>query len=151
MKTFTVENTHLKQVLLYTYNKVCFYAEIRNIICGYPFLSGGFNVSLTNYGIQSTLVISNSKGLSELLRDIRTSTYQICRIEEKIIRTTTFNKYICNWTFEVGDMLKILWKRGEIAPEEQFLLFSTICFYLLLVFMLRQGPDFHFKKRGYSR
>ena len=33
--------------------------------------------------IQSTLVISNSKGLTEILRDIRTSTYQICRIEEK--------------------------------------------------------------------
>ena len=45
--------------------------------------------------IQSTLVISNSKGLSEILRDIRISTYQICRIEEKIIRTTTLtNIYI---------------------------------------------------------
>ena len=66
--------------------------------------------------IQSTLVISNSKGLSEILRDIRTSTYQICRIEEKIIRLTTFNKYICNWILEVRDILKILWKRGEIAP-----------------------------------
>ena len=66
--------------------------------------------------LQSTLIISNSKGLSELLRDIRTSTYQICRIEEKIIRITTFNKYICNWTLEIRDMLKILWKRGEIAP-----------------------------------
>ena len=33
--------------------------------------------------IQSTLVISNSKGLSEILRDIRTSTYQICRVQEK--------------------------------------------------------------------
>ena len=44
--------------------------------------------------IQSTLVISNSKGLSEILRDIRTSTYQICRIEDEINRTTTFNKYI---------------------------------------------------------
>ena len=31
--------------------------------------------------IQSTLVISNSKGLSEILRDIRTLTYQICRIK----------------------------------------------------------------------
>ena len=31
---------------------------------------------------QSTLVISQSKGPSETLRDIRTSTYQICRIEE---------------------------------------------------------------------
>ena len=46
--------------------------------------------------LQSTLVISNSKRLSEILHDIHTSTYQICRIEEKIIRLTTFNKYICN-------------------------------------------------------
>ena len=68
------------------------------------------------FKLQSTLVISNSNGLSEILRDIRTSTYQICRIEEKIIRLTTFNKYICNWTLEVRDILKILWKTGEIAP-----------------------------------
>ena len=66
--------------------------------------------------IQWTLVISNSKGLSEILRDIRTSTYQIFRIEEKLIRLTTFNKYMCNLTSEVRDILKILWKRGEIAP-----------------------------------
>ena len=66
--------------------------------------------------IQSTLVISNSKGLSEILRDIRTSTYQICRIEEKLIRLITLNKYMYNWTLEVRDILKILWKRGEIAP-----------------------------------
>ena len=68
------------------------------------------------YIIQSTLVISNSKGLSEILRDIRSSTYQVCRIEEKLIRLTTFNKYTCNWTLQVRDILKILWKRGEIAP-----------------------------------
>ena len=35
--------------------------------------------------VQSTLVISNSKGLSEIIRDIRSSTYQVCRIEGKII------------------------------------------------------------------
>ena len=63
--------------------------------------------------VQSTLVISNSKGLFEILRDIRTSTYQSCRIEEKIILTTTINKYMCNWTLEVRDILKILRKRGE--------------------------------------
>ena len=74
------------------------------------------------FKIQSTLVISNSKGLSEILRDIHTSTYQICRIEEKLIRLTTFNKYMCNWTLEVRDILKILWKR-ENAP---YFLFSTI-------------------------
>ena len=51
IKTFTVGNTHLKYMLLYTH-KVCFYAEIRKILFGYPFLSGGFNVSLTNFGIQ---------------------------------------------------------------------------------------------------
>ena len=33
--------------------------------------------------IQSTLVISKSKGPSKTVRDIRTSTYQICSIEEK--------------------------------------------------------------------
>ena len=46
----------------------------------------------------------------------------------KIIQTTTFNKYVCNWTLDVRDILKILWKRGEIAPYEQFLHFSTIFF-----------------------
>ena len=54
--------------------------------------------------------------LYETLRDIRTSTYQICRIEEKLIRLTTFNKYMCNWTLEVIDTSKILWQSGEIAP-----------------------------------
>ena len=43
--------------------------------------------------IQSTLVISNSKGLYKTLRDIRSSTYQIYGTEEKTInRTTTFNR-----------------------------------------------------------
>ena len=61
--------------------------------------------------IQSTIVISNSKKLSEILRDtcIRTSTYQICRIEEKLIRLTTFNKYMCNWTLE--------FREEKIAPN----------------------------------
>ena len=51
-------------------------------------------IPCNNKKVQSTLVISNSKGLSEILRDIRTSKYQICRVQEKIIRLTTFNKYI---------------------------------------------------------
>ena len=42
--------------------------------------------------LQSTLVISKSKGPSKTFRDIRTSTYQICSIEEKTIRTTKFHK-----------------------------------------------------------
>ena len=43
--------------------------------------------------IQSTLFVSKSMGLSEILRGIRTSTYQICRIEEKISRTTACHLY----------------------------------------------------------
>ena len=34
-------------------------------------------------------------------------------------------------------MLKILWKRGEIAPQEQFLLLSTIFCYPMLDFYLK--------------
>ena len=63
-------------------------------------INGRFIMSIH---VQSTLVMSNSKGLSEILRDIRSSTYQICRIEEEIIRLTTFNKLIGNWTFEVRE------------------------------------------------
>ena len=42
--------------------------------------------------IQSTLVNSKSKGPSEILRDIRSSTYQMCRTEENTNRTTKFHK-----------------------------------------------------------
>ena len=34
-------------------------------------------------------------------------------------------------------MLKILWKRGEIAPEEQFLSLSTIFYYLVVYFKVK--------------
>ena len=44
------------------------------------------------YNVQSTLVISNLKGPSGILRDIHSSTYQIFRIEETTNRTTKFNK-----------------------------------------------------------
>ena len=64
----------------------------------------------------SRLSLSRSpRELSEILRDIRTSTYEICRIEEKINQTTTFHKLICNMTPEFRWILKILWKRGEIV------------------------------------
>ena len=53
----------------------CFYVVLRSSIS-------------KSYAVQLTLAISNSKRLSEILRDIRTSTYQNCRIEEKINRTT---------------------------------------------------------------
>ena len=68
-----------------------------------------------------TLVISNSKGLSEILRNIRTSKYQSCEVRKPINRTTTFNKWICN------------------LLQEQFLLFSTIFCYVFLDFHVKTG------------
>ena len=41
--------------------------------------------------IQSTRIILKSKGPCETLRDIRTSTYQMYRIEENTNRTTKFH------------------------------------------------------------
>ena len=103
---------------------------------------------ILNSIIQSTLVISNSKGLCEILRDIRTSTYQICRIEETINRPTIFNKYICNLTPEVRCILKILWKRGEIANFSSFPQYFDTC---LSIFMFKKGPDFRIEISSYSR
>ena len=55
--------------------------------------------SLTyQYQEHSTLVLSKSKGLSEIRRPICSSTYQICRIEAKRNQTTTYYKWICNFT-----------------------------------------------------
>ena len=62
--------------------------------------------------------------------------YQIFRIKQKMNQTTTFHKWICNLTPEVTDILKILWKRGEIA------LYSTIFFHLLLDFHVKTGTKF---------
>ena len=79
------------------------------------------------YHVQSALIISNSKGLSKIHRDTRSSTYQISKIEKKNL-TTKCPKFICNLTplHKIYIYIKLLWKRGEIAPEEQFLLLSTI-------------------------
>ena len=45
--------------------------------------------------IQSTLVISKSKGPSKIFRDIRTSTYQTCSTEEKQLEQPKFtNDYV---------------------------------------------------------
>ena len=44
-------------------------------------------------------------------------------------------------------MLKILWKRGEIAPEEQFLLLSTTFCYLKLDFYVRTRVRFSLRDK----
>ena len=44
-------------------------------------------------------------------------------------------------------MFKILWKRGEIAPEEQFLLLSIIFCYLILDFCVKTGISFSLRDK----
>ena len=65
----------------------------------------------------------------------------------KINRTTTFHKWLFHLTPEGRHILKILWKWGEIAPREQFLLFSTIFCYLLLDFHIKTGTRFSLRDK----
>ena len=44
-------------------------------------------------------------------------------------------------------MLKILWKRGKIAPEEQFLPLSTIFYCLMLDFYVKTGIRFSLRDK----
>ena len=44
-------------------------------------------------------------------------------------------------------MLKILWKRGEIAHEEQFLLLSIIFCYLILDFYIKTRIRFSLRDK----
>ena len=44
-------------------------------------------------------------------------------------------------------MLKILWKRGKIAPEEQFVPLSTIFYYLMLDFYVKTGIRFSLRDK----
>ena len=44
-------------------------------------------------------------------------------------------------------MMKILWKRREIAPEEQFLLLSTIFCYLMLDFCVKTRIRFSLRNK----
>ena len=44
-------------------------------------------------------------------------------------------------------MLKILWKMGEIAPQEQFLPLSTLFYYLMLDFYVKTGIRFSIRDK----
>ena len=66
----------LEAILAYDLVKIRFIKE-KEVI-----LNGNTNDKSRGFQLQSTLVISKSKGLSGILRDIRTSTYQICGIAE---------------------------------------------------------------------
>ena len=92
--------------------------------------------------IQSTLVISNSNGLSEILRDIRLSTIRFAKFRKKMNPAATFNKYVYVMPPEVRDIyLKYCGK------DDKFLLFSTIFYYLLLDFHVYIGTRFSLRDK----
>ena len=45
---------------------------------------------------------------------------RFAELRKKIIRTTTFNKYICNWTLEVRDILKYCGKEEKLLLRSNF-------------------------------
>ena len=123
-------------------------------LCGKPVLGNILSPETDNYLSckYSRLALTRiPRDSLKYFQDIRTSTYQIYRREEKIIRTTTFSKFICNWTPEFRDISKILWKRGEIAPEDNFSSFPQYFYTCFKIFMFSQGQDFHFEISGNSR
>ena len=61
--------------------------------------------------------------------------------------TTTFNRMNLSFDSQVRDILKILWKRGEIAPKEQFLLFSTIFCCLLVDLCVKTRTRFSLRDK----
>ena len=93
IKILTHQSKHLTILELFSFFNSCFCSS------SWPY---------NRIQMYMSLVISNSKGPPETLRDIRASSYQIFRIEEKTIRTTTFNKFICNWALDANDISKIL-------------------------------------------
>ena len=75
--------------------------------------------------------LSLSRGPRDSLKYFKISVLghiRFAELRKKYIEQPNF-KWINYLTPEVRDTLKILWKRGEIAPLEQFLLFSTIFCY----------------------
>ena len=72
------------KILLFLVVKFSIYLNRRVFVMHNRLENGslGFIATLhkQNEVLYSRLVISRSKGLSEILRDIRTSTYQICRM-----------------------------------------------------------------------
>ena len=61
------------------------------------------------------------EGTLKTVRDIRTSTYQICSIEEKTIWTTKFYKWLCNLTPLNRNVYWKYCEKGEkLLPRSNF-------------------------------
>ena len=104
------------RVWLHIHGRVLQFPPLRTTTKRHHILSLlSFLCKQSKISIQSTLVISNSNGLSEIhliYPYLDTSDLQNWG---KKNRTITFHKWIYNLNPQVRDMLKNLWKKGEIA------------------------------------
>ena len=104
--------------------------------------------------LQSTLVISKLKGPSETLRDIRSLTYQIFRIEKKQIAQLNFtNEYSIRLLYSELYIENFVEKgrncsSGAISPLFHNIFIDNI---LLPDLRFKHGPDFLFEISGCSR
>ena len=89
----------------------------------------------------------------EILRDICTTTYQICRGKNKL------NNHISQMSMHFTNeyvLLKLEIHGKYCGKEEKLLLTSNSPLFhnnllpVVRIFMLKQGPDFHFERSGYS-
>ena len=106
----------LRPELIKTFPFCCYYSRtsmVRTLMARLPWLFRTHSwvpwkkSHSCRFEVQSTLVISKWKRPFETLRDIRTSTYQICWIEENTDRTTKFHK----WTWNLTSLVRnICWK-----------------------------------------
>ena len=72
---------------------------------------------------------------------------ELAYIELPLISKWKSGPYFNHETMATGN--KIMWKRGEIAPKEQFLLFSTL-FYRIYISNFRSQITYSFVKCGCS-
>ena len=97
--------------------------------------------------LQSILVISKSKGPSETLRDIHTSTYQMCRIEKNTNRTTKFHKLTCSLTPLVRNICLNIVEKGRNCSRGAMYPLSTIFCYLMLDFYAKTRIRFSLRDK----
>ena len=114
--------------------RISFHLAKGDNFCGQKFASIVFEQCPPNEKANKYSQLSLSRSPRDSVKYFEISIPRHIRFVEvrKKIGTTIFtNEYnVYNLTPEVRDTLKILWKRGEIALQEQVLLFSTIFCYL---------------------
>ena len=72
---------------------------------------------------------------------------RFAELRKTINPTTTFNRRNFEFDSQVRDILKILWKREEIAPKEQFLRFYTIFCCLLVDLCVKTSTRFSLRDK----